>query len=419
MSFFTKEKLSNLTVYGIGQVVNILTPLLITPYLIYTCGLENLGVIAMGQAFAYILIVVVDYSSYIIGVKEVSINREEHNVLQGIFTTTYMSKIILLSLVILLTFLLTFFIPYFNKNLIVFYFSLTIIIAQAINPTWFLQGVENFLGITILNIFSKAINVIGVIFFITTKEDYIYANLCIGIGGILANLMGFLWIVKKYKFSFKSSSLISVINLLKNDFLFCVSQLFFSIRNYSSVIIIGFFAGNYVAGQFKVIEQIINLFRTYLQMFFKFSYGYVCFEIDKSLKNGIQIWKKFNAFNTILLLFLLSLVYLFSDLVLHFFKVEKKMIPEFVNYLNIALLIPFLIGITLPLEQLLFSLNKNKPYIKLTIITALFNVVGLSIIMTFFGLKEAFFLLIITELSLIFIYLLILKPYFSPSYSKQ
>ena len=95
------------------------------------------------------------------------------------------------------------------------------------------------------------------------------------------------------------------------------------------------------------------------------------------------------------------------------------MIPEFVNYLNIALLIPFLIGITLPLEQLLFSLNKNKPYIKLTIISALFNVVGLSIIMTFFGLKEAFFLLIITELSLIFIYLLILKPYFSPSYSKQ
>ncbi len=419
MSFFTKEKLSNLTVYGIGQVVNILTPLLITPYLIYTCGLENLGVIAMGQAFAYILIVVVDYSSYIIGVKEVSINRVEHNVLQGIFTTTYISKIILLSLVILLTFLLTFFIPYFNKNLIVFYFSLTIIIAQAINPTWFLQGVENFLGITIINIFSKAINVIGVIFFITTKEDYIYANLWIGIGGILANLMGFLWIVKKYKFSFKSSSLILVINLLKNDFLFCVSQLFFSIRNYSSVIIIGFFAGNYVAGQFKVIEQIINLFRTYLQMFFKFSYGYVCFEIDKSLKNGIQIWKKFNAFNTILLLFLLSLVYLFSDLVLQFFKVEKKMIPEFVNYLNIALLIPFLIGITLPLEQLLFSLNKNKPYIKLTIISALFNVVGLSIIMTFFGLKEAFFLLIITELSLIFIYLLILKPYFSPSYSKQ
>ena len=152
-------------------------------------------------------------------------------------------------------------------------------------------------------------------------------------------------------------------------------------------------------------------------MFFKFSYSYVCFEIDKSLKNGIQIWGKFNILNTLLLLLLLSLVYLFSDFVLLFFKVEKKMIPEFVNYLHIALLIPFLIGITLPLEQLLFSLNKNKQYIKLTIISALFNVIGLSLIMTFFGLKEAFFLLIITELSLIFIYLLILKPYFSPSYS--
>jgi O-antigen/teichoic acid export membrane protein len=240
----------------------------------------------------------------------------------------------------------------------------------------------------------------------------------LGIGGIMANLIGVFWIIKKYRFSFKSTNLISVKKLLQNDFLFCVSQLFFSIRNYSSVIIIGFFAGNYVAGQFKVIEQIINLFRTYLQMFFKFSYSYVCFEIDKNLKKGLQLWGKFNVLNTFFLLALLATVYLFSDFVLHFFKVETKMITEFKNYLHIALLIPFLIGITLPLEQLLFSLNKNNQYIKTTIIAAIFNVIGLSLTMNFLELKDAFLLLIVTELCLIFVYLLILKPYFSPSYSK-
>lgn len=418
LSLFIKKQTKDFFVYGIGQVVNILTPLLITPYLIYTCGLEKLGLIAMGQAFAYILIVIIDYSSYIIGVKEVSINRDNQKELQKIFNTTYISKIILLLSVVLLTVLLTFFIPYFNKNLIVFYFSLSIIVAQAINPTWFFQGVENFLGITIINILSKIINVIGVLLFINSSSDFIYANLWVGIGGIVANLLGFLWIIKKYRFSFKQTKLITVKKLLQNDFLFCVSQLFFSIRNYSSVIVIGFFAGNYVAGQFKVIEQIINLFRTYLQMFFKFSYSYVCFEIDKNLKRGLQLWRKYNVLNTILLLLLLSTVFVFSDAVLRFFKVEYKMITEFKNYLHVALLIPFLIGITLPLEQLLFSLNKNNQYIKTTIIAATFNVIGLSLTMTFFGLKEAFLLLIATELSLILVYLLILKPYFSPSYSK-
>ncbi|AWI25073.1 oligosaccharide flippase family protein [Flavobacterium pallidum] len=419
LSVLYKKKTKDFFVYGIGQVVNILTPLLITPYLLFVCGFEKLGVIAMGQAFAYILIVVVDYSSYIVGVRETSINRDDHAALQDIFKTNYAAKFLLLLLVCLITFLLTVFVPYFRENMVVFYLSLSIIVGQFINPTWFLQGIENFLWITIINVISKAINVIGVILLITSADDYIYANLLLGGGAIVANLIGFLWLVKKYKFSFRDFSSVAIADLLRNNFPFCVSQLFFAIRNYSSVMIIGFFAGNYVAGQFKVIEQIVNLFRTYLQMFFKFSYSYICFEIDRNLKKGIHLWKKLNGLNTIFLIVLLTVVFFFSDLVLRFFKVDKTMLLEFVSYLHIGLLIPLLIGVTLPMEQLLFSLNKNRYYISITIASTILNAVGITIAMTYFALREAFFVLIITELCLICIYLLILKPYFAVSDPKH
>ena len=145
-----------------------------------------------------------------------------------------------------------------------------------------------------------------------------------GIGAILANLLGLFYILRKHQFSFKSTSLINIKKLLVNDFSFCISQFFFAVRNYSSVMIIGFFAGNYIAGQFKVIDQIINLLRTYLQMFFKFSYSYVCFEIDKNLSKGIQLWKKFNGYNFVLLSFILLLLFVFSEYVLKFFRVEKQ-----------------------------------------------------------------------------------------------
>ena len=92
------------------------------------------------------------------------------------------------------------------------------------------------------------------------------------------------------------------------------------------------------------------------------------------------------------------------------------MLNEYNNYLNIAIFIPLLVGTTLALEQILFGLNKNDIYIKTTIFITVFNVIALSLIMTFYGLKEAFFLLMFTELMLIFIYLLILKPYFSTTY---
>ena len=407
------DKLKNFIIYGIGQAVNIISPLLITPFLIYTCGLDKLGVIAIGQALAYILIVIVDYSSFIIGVKETTINRANYKVLENTFVTNYAVKTLLLIIVLLFLFFLILFVPYFNEIWLTILFSSTIIIGQFINPTWFLQGLENFKAITIINIFGKIIYFIGVFVFINSVDDYVYANLWLGFGTIIANSLGFFWVLKTNKFLFKNLKNQDVITLLKRDFTFCVSQLFFAFRNYSPVIIISFIGGNFIAGQFKVIEQILNFLRTYLQLFFKFSYSYVCFEINKNLLKGKQLWTKFNGLNYIFLVVVLFGVYFFSTPVLEFFRVEEILINKLEKYLHIALFIPLLIGCTLPLEQLIFSLNKNKEYIRITVIITLFNTIGLAFVMKFYQLKEVFFMLIITELILIIAYVALLKPYFT------
>jgi O-antigen/teichoic acid export membrane protein len=404
--------MKNFVVYGFGQAVNLISPLLITPYLIYTCGIEKLGVIAIGQALAYILIVFVDYSSYIVGVKEISINRNDHSKLQELFNTIYAAKAILLFFVGLISILFIYSIPYFTNYASSLLFSLTIVFGQFINPTWFFQGVENFKWITIINVLSKLLYVGGVLLFVHTANDYVYANLWLGLGAILANLIGLFYILKTFGFSLRQFSNSAVKTLLVRDFSFCVSQFFFAVRNYSAVMIIGFFAGDFVAGKFKVIEQIINLLRTYLQMFFKFSYSYVCFEVDQNLQKGLQLWRKYNLLNYLFLLAIVFTLYLFSAQTLRFFRVDDALVPTFESYLKLALFIPLLIGITLPLEQLLFSLNQNKVYIRLTIGTTVLNTLLVSIAMKFFELTQVFIFLIATELALIICYYLVLRPSF-------
>lgn len=408
----SSKTVKNFLVYGFGQAVNLISPLLITPYLIYTCGLDKLGIIAIGQALAFILIVFVDYSSYIIGVKEISINRNDHSQLQELFATIYAAKAVLLAVVLGISTLLIFTIPYFSKYTLAYLFSLTIIFGQFINPTWFFQGLENFKWITIINVLSKVLYVGGVLLFVHTPYDYIYANLWLGFGAILANLIGLIYILKTFGFSLHRYSNSSVKALLVRDFSFCVSQFFFAVRNYSVVMIIGFFAGNFVAGKFKVIEQIINLLRTYLQMFFKFSYSYVCFEIDQNLQKGLQFWRKYNQINYLFLLSLVVALFVFSAQILHFFRVDTSLLPAFESYLELALFIPLLIGITLPLEQLLFSLNQNKVYVRLTIGTTVLNTLLVSIAMKFFELTQVFIFLIATEMALIICYYLVLRPSF-------
>ena len=62
---------------------------------------------------------------------------------------------------------------------------------------------------------------------------------------------------------------------------------------------------------------------------------------------------------------------------------------------------------------LIFSLNKNKQYIALTMASTTINLIVMSLLMRFFGLFQVFFLLIITEGMLISIYFTLLKPYFT------
>ena len=98
------------------QFFNLVTPLLVVPYIVYTCGEENFGKVAVGLAISFFLIVFVDYGSDLIGVREVSVNRDNPKELHRIFVTTYTSKFLILVVVITLSLLMFAFIPYFSKE---------------------------------------------------------------------------------------------------------------------------------------------------------------------------------------------------------------------------------------------------------------------------------------------------------------
>lgn len=404
------QKFKNFFIYGTGQAVNIVSPLLITPYIVFACGIDKLGLIAVGQSLAYILCVIIDYSSYIIGVREISINRNNPKVLEKIFLTHYTSKVFLLLLTGLILLLLVYLVPYFIQNSEVIFYSFPIIIAQFLNPTWFFQGIEKFLWISFINVLSKVLFLASVFTLVALPNDFIYVNLILGVSGTVANSIGLISIYKVNNFSFRNINLWEVKKLISDDFSFCFSQLLFAIRNYSSVVIIGFFAGDFVAGQFKVIEQIIGLLRTYLQMFFKFSYSYICLEINQNVANGLRIWKRHNGLNFIFTSALIALIVFFSSEILVFFKVTLNLIPQFENYLHIALIIPLLIAITLAMEQLIFSFNKNKPYVRITFFITLFHILGVSSMIFWQNVYFVFLFLIVTEIFLILLYSILLQP---------
>ena len=82
------KQFQKLSVYGFGQLFNLVTPLLVVPYIVGVCGEENFGKTAVGMAIAFFLIVFIDFGSDIIGVRQVAVNRDNPEQLNKVFTTT-------------------------------------------------------------------------------------------------------------------------------------------------------------------------------------------------------------------------------------------------------------------------------------------------------------------------------------------
>jgi O-antigen/teichoic acid export membrane protein len=400
---FKNKQFHKLSVYGFGQLFNLVTPLLIVPYIVEVCGEENFGKSAVGMAIVFFLIVFVDYGSDIIGVREISINRDNHTKREKIFLTTYVVKFLILILVMIIATLLFIYVPYFRKEKILFIFSLSVLLGQFLNPTWFLQGVENVKWITMLNIISKSIYLAGIFLTIKTVDDYIYINLWWGLGMIIANLFTLLLVFKKYNFKLSYIPLFEIKNHLRKDFSMFSSQIFVSLQLYAPVIMLSYFGNNLMAGQYKIIEQIIVVFKTYIFLFFNFIFPKVCYEVEFNPAKAFRNWKIHNGLNFVFVLFGMISLYIYAYEIVSYFNPTNRYFLS--QLLEVAVFIPFLLAISIPLKQLVLAFNHKRFYIQLTAIMVLFNLLLIRILIPIYEVYGVLYSLIFTEFIMILFYI--------------
>ncbi|MBN8640958.1 MAG: oligosaccharide flippase family protein [Flavobacteriales bacterium] len=418
LGIFQNKQFHNLSFYGFGQLFNLVTPLLVIPYIVSVCGEENFGKTAVGMALCFFLMVFIDYGSDLVGVREIAINRDDFIQTQKIFATNYLAKTILLLGVLFLCLILFQTIPFFANEKKMFLLGLTLLIGQFLNPTWFLQGVENVKWITYSNIISKSIYLLLIFLFIKVEQDYVLINLFWGIGMIISNGLFFFLIIKKYKFSFSSIHKKDILQFLRRDFKMFGSQIFVSIQMYSPVILISYLGTNLMAGQYKIVEQVILIFKTYILLFFNYVFPNVCYSLEKNKQRGIYNWKLFNGANFIFVLVSMVFFYFFSyDIVSYFNPTNRYALS---NLLQLAVFYPVLFALSIPLKQLVLAWNFNRFYVNLTSIAVILNIIAIIILLPQFQVYGVFYSLLFIEGIMILFYLIcIRKKLFSKEETNQ
>ncbi len=395
------------SIYGFGQFFNLVTPLLLIPYIVSVCGEENFGKVSVALALSFFLIVFIDYGSELVGVREVTINRNNKEKLQHIFLTNLSSRFFVLLFVFFISVFLIFTIPYLQSEWLLFLFSLLVIVGQYLNQSWFLQGVDNINWITVSNIVSKVIYVLTVLFFVVQKEDYIYVNLCFALGTIISNGIFTCLIFKKYQFNFQKVEITEIKDFLRRDFKMFSSQIFVAIQLYSPVILVGIIGNNFMAGQYRIVEQIIVTFKTYIFLFFNFTYPRVCHDINEKPQKAQKNWLVINSINVFLIVLLMLVIGFNTTFVITFFNASN--VSELSALLKTALLIPVLLAISVGLKQLVLGYNYLKQYVRITSVSVFLSLLFIIFLLPIYNLKGVFYSLIISELIVIIFYLFCIR----------
>ena len=398
-------QIKKLIQYGIGQGFNVIAPFIVIPYIILKCGEENFGKSAIGLSIAFFIVVFIDFGCDILGVKDISINRDNVNKRNYIISRVVYIKCIFTILLSIVFLIVINQVDFFYKNKELFYFSFPVFMAQIANPLWIFQGLEKFNLFSYYSILSKSIYIILIFYFLDQKSDYVYINLAFGLSVFIAGIVFFFVLNKQFEFVLVPIKLSELYNYMYANKTYVLSQTFIWMQLYSPILLINYFGTSVQVGQFRIVDQIISIFKTYILLSFNFIYPKICFEFDTNAKEAINSWKIFNTINFIFLSSLLIVLFWFSYEIVDFYHIMNE---EYVSsLLQIALIYPMVFFIVYAFKQLLLALHYEKIFSRIIIAMSILNLIIISLVYEKYSLFGVFYSFIFVEIVTLLILLVL------------
>jgi PST family polysaccharide transporter len=249
------------------QGANFILPLIIFPYLVRTLGSEKYGLVMVAQSVALFLTIIVDFGFNISATREVANLKNDKEKLSQFYWNVFSIKLVLIIITFLLLLGLIIYVDKFSVDPLIYLFSFGLVLGQAIFPTWFFQGIEKMQVITIVNVAAKLFFTISLFFVVLSPSDYQYVPIFNGLGFVISGLFGFVFSLQYVKFIFPKLS--QVKEIIENSSSLFFSNFAVSLYTSSNTLILGFFAGDSMAGVYASMEKLILAIKSLYSPFYQ------------------------------------------------------------------------------------------------------------------------------------------------------
>ena len=353
-----KKIIENFSYLSILQILSLITPLITYPYLVKTLGEVMYGTVVFAQAVVTYFNILVIFGFNFTAARDVSLHRDNPKKLSEIISSITIIKTLFLIFSLLLMSIYMFYTS--KMDYILYYLSFWICLNEILFPAWFFQGIEEMKYITFINFGIRILFILMIFIFIEAPDDYLFFPLLNGVGAILAGIVSFSLLYKKYKLQLIKVPIRTLIEYVKASYHLFISNVSIQIYINANKVIIGHFLGMREVTYYDLAEKITNMGKVPQSMINQVLYPKV------SLEKNSGFLKKILKGTIVMNMFLYLIIFLFSNQIVAYFGGN-----EFI--LRILFLTVPIVGISNVLMILtLLPFGYNKIFTRIVFLSAFF-----------------------------------------------
>lgn len=385
------------------QGLNYLLPLITTPYLIRVLGNEKFGVLAFTSSFVAYFHLVVIYGFNLSAVRSVSQHRTDRHFLGQILYAVSGLRIAfgLISFTVMI--LIVYLIPYFRKDLLLYFWAYVGGVGAFLVPIWFFQGMEKMGYITALDFIAKILTLVSYFLFIHSPEHLLrvfYIGCCSTWAMVILSLVV---LRTNFKLTFFSSSMSFYWHCLKDGYRIFISQFFGSFFTNSNTFVLGLFSTRKVVGTYAIAEKIVRAAIALSVPACSAIYPHSSLLFKQSIDQGLRFIRKVFTLGGLLFGLGSVLLFLSADLLVLVVSGEKNpIISKMIRLLSILPLCVFLDNLLY--AQIMLNCNLEKQYMRAVITTGFLSLLMLFIFIPALGAYGSALSYLFSELLILALY---------------
>jgi len=377
------KSIQNFLFLAVIQSSNVLISIISMPLLIQGIGVDQFGLVNLSLSVIILLNIMVGFGYNLSAPREVAVNQNDKTALSHLVSNVFSAKILLAGFATFLILAGVFGLNLFKEYQLILVYSVLLLFSEATLPLWFFQGMEKMKLISIANIFSKLLFLMGIVLFIHSPELSKWVNFMMGFTGLMINLLLLTYIHTFLQIRFYRPQFSAIWDSLKENVLFCFSNLASHISINGGLIILSFFAGAETLGMYSLAERVVMVLRLFPAMI-----------IQAIFPNASKLYKKdqvsFYRFLKLVYIRVLlcgaviaTLTYLAAPWIIR--VLSRSELTESVTYLQVLSPLLFLSCLNIPNITMMLVADLKQLLFKASWMMCLYMIFVTSILTNYFG----------------------------------